>query len=181
LQEIGMNEDKPLAKGESRSASDTMRDSIGAHPVGTSAGAVGGLAAGAAIGSAAGPVGTLAGAAIGAVAGALAGGGLASMVDPKAEDAYWRDNYASRPYVRADHTYDDYGPAYRYGVASLGRHGVDRDWDTVENDLGAGWDDARMNSRLAWEDARPATRDAWQRAKDTVERAVPGDSDGDGK
>ena len=34
---------------------------------------------------------------------------------------------------------------------------------------------------LEWEQARHATRDAWQRLSDRVERAVPGDSDRDGK
>ncbi|MED5621848.1 glycine zipper domain-containing protein [Ideonella sp. BN130291] len=176
-----MREDKPLAKGETRTASDTMRDAVGSHPVGTSVGAVGGLAAGAAIGSAAGPVGTLVGAAAGAVAGALAGGGIAEMVDPEAEDAYWRDNYASRPYVSQSYGYDDYGPAYRYGVDSYTRTGGQRAWDESESDLATGWDSARGSSRLAWDDARHASRDAWHRVKDTVERAVPGDSDRDGK
>jgi hypothetical protein len=175
-----MKEDKPLAKGENRSAGDSVRDAVGSHPVGTGVGAVGGMAAGAAIGSAAGPVGTIAGAAVGAVAGALAGGGIAAMVDPAAEDAYWRDNYNTRPYVQPDMSYDDYGPAYRYGVDSYTRN-PQRDWDDVENDLGSNWDTTRGESRLAWDDARHATRDGWQRVKDTVERAIPGDSDHDGK
>jgi hypothetical protein len=176
-----MKEDKPLAKGETRTASDTMRDAIGAHPLGTSVGAVGGMAAGAAVGSAAGPVGTLVGAAVGAAAGALAGGGIADMVDPDAEDAYWRDNYASRPYVSQSYSYDDYGPAYRYGVDSYARTGGQRAWDDSDDELATGWDSARGDSRLAWDDAKHASRDAWHRVKDTVERAMPGDSDRDGK
>lgn len=178
-----MKEDRPFAKGETKrgSASDTMRDTIGEHPVGTSVGAVGGLAAGAAIGSAAGPVGTLAGAAVGAVAGALAGGGVAEMIDPAAEDAYWRDNYSSRPYVSQGSNYDDYGPAYRYGVDAYSRYGQQRQWDELENDLGSNWNTARGNSRLDWGNARHASRDAWHRVSDAVERATPGDSDRDGK
>jgi hypothetical protein len=179
-----MKEDKPLAKGDVRrdiTPGDSVRDAVGSHPVGTGVGAVGGMAAGAAIGTAAGPVGTLAGAAVGAIAGALAGSGIAEMVDPVAEDAYWRDNYASRPYVGTGASYDDYAPAYRYGMDSYARYGRERNWDEIEAQVGTGWNDARGNSRLAWDDARHAARDSWHRVKDTVERATPGDSDHDGK
>jgi len=34
---------------------------------------------------------------------------------------------------------------------------------------------------LSWDKAKDASRDAWQRMSDAVERAVPGDSDRDGK
>ena len=43
------------------------------------------------------------------------------------------------------------------------------------------WQSAKGSSRLTWENARHATRDSWQRVSDAVERAVPGDSDHDGK
>src|SRR5687768_18466963 len=77
---------------------DANRDPIsgapGAHPVGTGLGAAaGGMAAGAAVGTVAGPVGTAVGAAGGAVVGGLAGKGSAEMIDPTAEEAYWRENY----------------------------------------------------------------------------------------
>ena len=79
---------------------DPLTGAPGAHPVGTAAGAVaGGLATGAAVGTVAGPVGTAVGAAVGAVVGGLAGKGIAEQIDPTVEDAYWRDNYASRPYA----------------------------------------------------------------------------------
>ena len=97
---------------------DANRDPIsgapGSHPVGTGLGAAaGGVAAGAAAGSVAGPIGTVVGAAIGAVAGGLAGKGIAEMIDPTVEEAYWRETYSSRPYVNQGASYDDYGPAYQ--------------------------------------------------------------------
>ena len=100
---------------------------LGTHPVGTGLGAVagaaaGGAAAGALAGTAAGPAGTLVGGLVGALAGGLAGKGLAEMIDPTAEEAYWRENFSSRPYVAQGATYDDYGPAYRYGVDAYGRY-----------------------------------------------------------
>src|SRR6185295_3784278 len=77
---------------------DPISGAPGAHPVGTGLGAAaGGMAAGAAAGTVAGPVGTVIGAAIGAVAGGLAGKGVAEMIDPTVEEAYWRETYVSRP------------------------------------------------------------------------------------
>ena len=164
---------------------DPNRDPIsgkpGSHPVGTGVGAAaGGMAAGAAAGSVAGPVGTAAGAAVGAVVGGLAGKAIAERVDPTVENAYWQENYRTQPYIRSEFTYDDYGPAYMYGVENYPRyHG--RSWDDVEPEMGRDWQRAKGKSRLAWEDARHATRDSFQRLSDTLERAAPGDSDRDGK
>jgi hypothetical protein len=173
-------------KESSMDRKDKNRDPItgaaGSHPVGTGVGAVAGaVAAGAAAGTmAAGPIGTAVGAAVGAVAGGLIGKGVAEMVDPTVEDQYWRDNFTSRPYVGSDATYDDYGPAYRYGVDAAMRS-PGRRWDDVDAELGTNWPSTRGTSRLEWDRAKHATRDAWQRVSDTVERAIPGDSDHDGK
>ncbi len=194
-----MDKDRPLAKGEYRSDKDAAkeiarnagrdanRDPItgapGAHPVGTGVGAAaGGLAAGAAIGTVAGPIGTAVGAAVGAIAGGLAGKGVAERIDPTAEDAYWRDNYADRSYVPDGAVYDDYQPAYRYGVDSYSTRyavGSGLGFDEVEPELATGWERSRGSSSLKWEQAKHAARDSWARVSDTVERAVPGDSDRD--
>jgi hypothetical protein len=128
----------------------------------------------------AGPVGTAIGAAVGAVVGGLAGKGIAESIDPTAEDAYWRENYSSRDYVPSGSNYDDFGPAYAYGVSSFSQHSG-RDFSEVESDLGRDWERNRGNSSLTWDRAKSATRDSWQRLSDTVERAIPGDSDRDGK
>src|SRR6201996_4973569 len=123
---------------------DPLTGAPGAHPVGTAAGAVaGGLATGAAVGTVAGPVGTAIGAAVGAVVGGLAGKGVAEGIDPTAEDAYWRENYASRDYVANGRTYDDYGPAYGYAVS---QYQPGRAFDDIETDLADGWMGARGKS-----------------------------------
>ncbi len=146
------------------------------HPVGTGVGTAAGAATGAAVGTAvAGPVGTLVGAAVGAVAGGLVGHGVAEGINPTVEDAYWRENYRSRPYVDANRTYDDYQPAYKYGWESRGQYAGKR-FEDVESDLERGWDKARGASRQTWNEARNATRDAWHR----VEDVLPGDADHDG-
>ena len=168
---------------------DANRDPItgtpGSHPVGTGIGAAGAGAAGAAIGSVVPGVGTAIGGAVGAVVGAVAGGlagkAVAEAVNPTEEDAYWRNNYRSRTYVQPGADYDQYQPAYRYGYTSYIRY-QGRTWDDVEPELERDWSRTRGNrSDLDWGDARHATRDAWQRVKDRVERAIPGDSDRDGK
>lgn len=157
----------------------TKATATGAVLGGAAGGVAGGAAAGAAVGGMTGPVGAAVGAAVGAVAGALAGRGVAKA-DPAVEDAYWRNNYTSRPYVQSGSTYDDYGPAYQYGVNARSQY-PDRNFDDVESDLGRNWSNTRGNSSLEWEHAKHATRDAWHRVSDTVERAVPGDSDHDGR
>lgn len=160
---------------------DPLTGAPGSHPVGTGVGAVaGGVAAGAAAGSVVGPVGTVVGAAIGAIAGGLAGKGIAEQIDPTVEDAYWRDNYGSRPYVDGNSSYDDYGPAYSYGVNAYGRH-AGRSFDEVEPDLSRDWDSSRGRSSLGWDRAKHAVRDSWNRLSNNVERAIPGDSDRDGR
>ena len=120
------------------------------------------------------PVGTRVGAAVGAIAGGFAGKRVAEMIDPAAEDAYWRENHKGRPYAAGGSSYDEYGPAYRYGVESFGRYSQ-RDFD--EFALSRGWNASRGTSSLDWDRAKHAGRAAWNRLSDRVERAIPGDSD----
>ena len=160
---------------------DPITGAPGAHPVGTGAGAAAGGMAGAAAGTAVGgPAGTVIGAAVGAIAGGLAGKGIAERIDPTVEEAYWRENYVSRPYINKSYSFDDYGPAYRYGIDNYARY-PNRKFEDVESELSRDWQRAKGKSRLAWEDAKHATRDSWQRVSDAIERATPGDSDRDGK
>ncbi len=142
---------------------DPLSGAHGAHPVGTGLGAaLGGAAAGAVVGTVMGPVGTALGAAVGAVIGGLAGKGVAELIDPTAEEAYWRTQYSTRPYVSPDSSFDDYGPAYGYGVSAHREH-VGVSFDDAEGPLSAGWERARGASTLEWERAKLATRDAWER------------------
>lgn len=100
--------------------------------------------------------------------------------DPVIEDNYWRDNHASRPYAQKDVDYDHYKPAYSAGVESYNRN-PERSFDDIEPELSRDWSRTRGSSSLEWDHARPAARDAWERASNAVERAVPGDSDRDGR
>ena len=147
---------------------DPISGAPGAHRLGTGVGAaVGGAASDATVGTIAGPVGTVIGAAAGAIVGGLAGKAVAEQMDQTAEVAYWRDNFTSRPYVDGDANFDDYAPAYIYGVHSSPNF-AGRTFDDVETDLSSGWDSVRGKSSLSWDRARNATRDAWDRVRKTT-------------
>jgi hypothetical protein len=147
---------------------DPITGAPGAHPVGVGVGAaVGGAAAGATAGLIAGPVGVVAGAIAGGVAGGYAGKVAAESIDPTVEDAYWQENYRTRPYYDEGHDYDQYGPAYRYGCEARQRH-PDRRFEDLESDLERGWGRAQSTSRLSWAEAKYAARDAWDRVKGTA-------------
>ncbi|HUF66139.1 MAG TPA: hypothetical protein VMM17_09190 [Gemmatimonadaceae bacterium] len=77
------------------------------------------------------------------------------------EQTWWRDNYGSRPYVRADQPFDYSSPAYRYGYESGGMHSG-RKWEEVEPELEKGWESARGSSRSTWQEMKDAVKDAWQ-------------------
>jgi hypothetical protein len=173
-------EDTRNSPGTEKDRSHPVAKGVGAAVGGATGGIAGGAAAGAAAGGMTGPVGAAIGAVAGAVVGAVAGKGVAKAVDPAEEDRYWRDNYSTRPYIQSGSSYDDYAPAYRYGVESYTRY-PDISFDDLEPDLGRDWNASRGNSKLEWEHARHASRDAWHRVSNTVERAIPGDSDRDGR
>ncbi len=152
---------------------DPLSGTPGSHPIGTGLGAAaGGIAAVAAMGSFAGPVGTIAGAAVGALVGGWAGNEAAEKIDPTIEEAYWRENFMNRTYVARDSTFDDYGPAYLYGIDHYPNH-LGRTFDEVENYLSDNWHRAKGKSSLTWEQAKHATSDAWHRLAAGMTRGRP--------
>lgn len=155
-----------MARNKNVKAADRNEDPItgeaGAHPVGVGLGTAGGAAAGAAGGAVLGPIGAVVGAVIGGVAGGLAGKGVAEAIDPTVEDKYWSKNYRSRPYVAKGTKYEEYRPAYLYGVQAQTKH-QDKPFDQAEANLRRGWTKARGESSLEWQQARDAVRDAYDR------------------
>ena len=89
--------------------------------------------------------------------------------DLAGHDAYWRDNFHTRPYARADRGWDHYAPAYRYGATSAARH-HGREWSEVERDLERDWASGRGDSRSTWQEAKDAVRDAWDRVRGRGDR-----------
>jgi hypothetical protein len=154
---------------------DPITGAPGAHPVGVGLGAAAAGATGAAIGTAvAGPIGTAVGAVIGAVAGGMAGKGVAELIDPTAEDAYWREQHRAQPYA-THREYDEYAGAYRAGYEGYGRHYKDGTrFEDAEPALRSDYE-SRIAAQpgdagrpaVPWEEARPAARAAWDRVHHT--------------
>ena len=128
------------------------------------------------MGSVAGPIGTAVGLVAGAVVGGLTGKAVAESIDPTVEDAYWRENYSTRPYADRTTTYEEYQPAYRTGYEGYTKYRGKR-FEDAESDLKSDYERAQGRAGLAWDKAKHATRDAWHR----IEEALPGDADGDGR
>ena len=85
-----------------------------------------------------------------------------STVDWSTEEQYWRDNYASRPYIGANRDFEYWRPAYHYGYESATRYSG-RKWNDVENDLKTGWEKFEHRGKTTWEHIKDAVRDGWDR------------------
>lgn len=145
---------------------DPITGEKGSHPIGVAAGGAGGAATGAAIGGAVGgPVGAVVGGAIGAVAGGLAGKGVAEVLDPTVEEAYWREEYQNRPYYKNGTAYETYQPYYQYGYESATRPEFrGRKYEDVEPQLESDWKNYRGSATGEFREFKGATRDEIGRA-----------------
>jgi hypothetical protein len=94
-------------------------------------------------------------------------------------DAGYRTHFASA-YAGSRANFDDYLPAYLYGhrLSADERYRC-RDWASIEADARRNWE-ADSPGR-PWDQFKDAVRRGWQRTGDVVERAMPGDSDRDGR
>lgn len=76
-------------------------------------------------------------------------------------DRDYADRFDTVDYRETDSSYDDYRPAYRYGVQARSRY-RDRVWDDrLDTDLESGWERAKDRSRLSWAQAKAAVREAF--------------------
>ncbi|MBC8118291.1 MAG: hypothetical protein H7X75_01775 [Burkholderiaceae bacterium] len=97
----------------------------------------------------------------------------------------WNDDEDFRTHHReylssSGGAYEEYEPAYLYGRDLGGDQRYrGRDWSDVESDARRDWESRNPNS--GWERFKAAVRRGWERTSDTVERAIPGDSDRDGR
>ncbi len=162
------NTDIPASKGGDANP-DPITGEPGAHPVGTGVGAASAGAAGAAIGAVAGPVGIIAGTVIGAVAGGLAGKGVAESLDPTNEEGYWQANHASSLFGNYG-GYERYSSAYRTGYEGFNRHGADKNYADVEDDLKASFEQGKDKMSVNWDTAKHAVREAYERARTSVKK-----------
>ena len=79
-------------------------------------------------------------------------------------------------HYNSERSWSDYEPAYKCGYSKYDSY-AGKKFEDVENDLERGWDATKANSNLAWNEARGAVKDGWH----YIERAMPGDADGDGR
>ena len=95
------------------------------------------------------------------------------------DDEDFRIHY-SEYLISAGGTYEDYEPAYRYG-SDLGRNERyrGRGWSEIESDARRDWESRNPND--GWERFKAAIRRGWEKTSNAVERAIPGDSDRDGR
>ncbi|MCW0400466.1 hypothetical protein NB688_003223 [Xanthomonas sacchari] len=91
-------------------------------------------------------------------------------------DRYYADRFDTVDYRETDSSYDDYRPAYRYGVQARSRY-RDRVWDDrLDTDLESGWERAKDRSRLSWAQAKTAVREAFDSDRyDRLGRGNPPD------
>ncbi|HZA96485.1 MAG TPA: general stress protein [Burkholderiaceae bacterium] len=107
------------------------------------------------------------------------GMGVTSTSSTWSDDEDFRTHYSD--YLSSSGgAYEDYEPAYRYG-SDLGRNERyrGRDWSEIESDARRDWESRNPND--GWERFKAAIRRGWERTSDAVERAMPGDSDRDGR
>ncbi|MCD9045170.1 hypothetical protein [Luteimonas sp. MHLX1A] len=78
---------------------------------------------------------------------------------------YYRRIYRDMPYFSSGRAWNDYAPAYRYGMEQVEALGVaGTSFDAIEPRLEAGWERARDGSRLGWPEARSAVRHVFEDA-----------------
>jgi hypothetical protein len=139
------------------------------HVLEAGAGAVAGGATGAVIGAVvAGPVGLTVGAVAGGALGAVFGDRAAEAADKRDDLGHFEQIFREMPYYVDGMGWDDYAPAYRYGLETFRTHGA-RALAETEGELASGWGRARDGSRLDWPQARPAVEHAWRELNDTLQ------------
>jgi len=87
---------------------------------------------------------------------------IAQRIDPAAEDAYWRENYAREPYYEESRPYEYYAVFYLVGYEGRARS-PGRTFEEAEADLRAEYERRRTASGPTWDEGRHAVRAAWDR------------------
>jgi len=103
--------------------------------------------------------------------GTTSNSGISNSNSWNTENAYWKNNYPSRPYYNNSRDYSYYEPAYRYGVDTYNRNQGKSYDELSQSDLSNGWSNARGKSNTDWSDVQMATRDAYTRMYDAQHNA----------
>jgi hypothetical protein len=117
----------------------------------------------------AGPVGVVAAAVGGAIIGGYVGKAAGELIDPTAEEAYWREEHPRQPYAQRT-SFQDYALAYRAGYEGFQRHAADgHSFAEAESEIRAQYESG--GGALPWDQGRLAAQAAWNRIE---RRATPG-------
>lgn len=131
------------------------------HVLGAGGSALAGGAVGAVVGGlVAGPAGIALGAVAGTAVGAVAGHKLFEAADTRGDLGHFEQIYQTMPYYISEMTWDDYAPAYRFGLDTHATHGgvpIEQGRTALESQ----WERAKGASRLLWSEAEPAVAHAW--------------------
>ncbi len=132
------------------------------HILSTGSATLGGGVLGATIGALVGGTpGLTLGAVAGGALGAVVGHRLSEAADPRGDLGHFQQVFRTTPYYVKDMTWDDYMPAYRYGLDTYATHGG-QPFGQAEPMLAQDWPRAQGVSRLSWEQAQPAVAHAWR-------------------
>lgn len=93
-----------------------------------------------------------------------AGDAVAPQAAADPVESRFKDGLEHASYYSTGRMWDDYAPAYRFGLDNGHRH-AGRRFEEVESELQDGWGEARQASRLGWVEARGAVEDAWQHGR----------------
>jgi hypothetical protein len=91
--------------------------------------------------------------------------GAMAEASPTSIQDRFRDCFRDASYYSTGRDWNDYAPAYRYGVQAFARYRGKR-FEDIERRLEQGWNSAKASSRLVWVEARGAVLDAWRQASD---------------
>jgi hypothetical protein len=139
------------------------------HILGTGSATLGGGVVGAVIGAIAGGVpGLTLGAVAGGALGAIAGQRLSEAIDPRGDLGHFQQVYRTTPYYVDGMTWDDYAPAYRYGLDTYTTHGG-QPLEQAAAALAQDWPRMRGASRLSWDQAQAAVAHAWRELDENLQ------------
>lgn len=89
------------------------------------------------------------------------------------ENTYWKEHYSSRPYYDKSRDYNNYEPAYRYGVDLYNQNPGVPYSSLNQEQLRNGWNNARDKSQMDWSDVQIATQDAYNRLYESNNAGAP--------
>lgn len=114
-----------------------------------------------------GPAGLVIGVVAGVAAGALLGNRMAVAADPDDSAARFEEFYRSMAYYQPGMEWEDYQPAYRYGLETWRTRGA-QPFTSAEPEMGARWLKVRGRSRLTWGQARGPVEHVWRDMEETL-------------